>query len=99
MRLFLSILLIAALPAFAAEPAARATDAAAATGNRVAEERERDDALDRHCLRETGTRISARHSRRECSRFAGRVWSRRDLESTGRVDIADALRALDPSIR
>jgi hypothetical protein len=73
-----------------------------------ADARAQEDAAsrtDRYCLRETGTRIAAvrradtRAARDRCVASNGRVYSREDLDSTGRVDIADALRALDPSIR
>lgn len=54
----------------------------------------------RHCLRETGTRIRVRaEGGRRCSPASGRVWTREDLERTGHVDLADALRTLDVSIR
>ena len=59
----------------------------------------------RDCLRETGTRITAlrragnRADRDRCVASNGRVYTRDDLDGTGRVDIGDALRALDPSIR
>lgn len=57
-------------------------------------------AVDRHCLRQTGTRIvSWRDHERRCAGFAGRSYSREELQGTGRVDMGDALRALDPSIR
>jgi hypothetical protein len=69
-------------------------------------QRAHDDAFaDRFCLRHTGSRIpTARHLRsrdevHECVAGSGRVYTRADLESTGAVDIADALRRLDPSIR
>lgn len=65
------------------------------------------------CLRSTGSRIAprarpsdrdtaadaARTKRPDCVTTHGRVYTRRDLDSTGAVDIADALRRLDPSIR
>lgn len=56
---------------------------------------------DRRCLRETGSRIPARRGLRRdaCLPGNGRSYSREDLERTGEVDIADALRRLDPSIR
>lgn len=38
-------------------------------------------------------------SRRDCLAVNGRVYSRDDIDRTGRVDIGDALRALDPAIR
>ena len=68
--------------------------------------------VDRHCLRQTGSRIVARANTtraraasnrdasqgRQCVAANGRVYSREDLERTGEVDIVDALRKLDPSI-
>lgn len=59
--------------------------------------------VDRLCLRETGTRIRSRAprpgARDTCpSVLPGRVYTQDDLRSTGEVDIADALRRLDPSI-
>jgi len=68
--------------------------------------------IDRHCLRQTGSRIVPRANStrartasnrdemqaRQCIAANGRVYSREDLERTGEVDIADALRKLDPSI-
>lgn len=77
----------------------------------------RDDVLERHCLRHTGSRVHMRTvaraadagtdanadtrvaTRRDCLAVNGRVYTRDDIDRTGRVDIADALRALDPSIR
>ena len=60
-----------------------------------------DRLSDRLCLRSTGTRIINRRDTRNAQRCVaanGRVYSRDDLRDTGRVDMADALRALDPSI-
>lgn len=67
--------------------------------------------IDRYCLRHTGSRIVARdntlryRSARDADRRGqrciagnGRVYSREDIERTGEIDIADALRKLDPSI-
>lgn len=60
---------------------------------------------DRYCLRYTGTRIDLRrHDRTSgfeqgCVASGGRVYTREDLERTGEVDIANALRKLDPAIR
>lgn len=61
------------------------------------------------CLRSTGSRIpprvraddagDAKASRPACVPANGRVYTREDLRSTGEVDIADALRRLDPAIR
>lgn len=67
--------------------------------------------IDRNCLTRTGSRIVARDSttrstRERNEKFAGRcvpangrVYSREDIERTGEVDIANALRKLDPAIR
>jgi hypothetical protein len=57
---------------------------------------------DRYCLRQTGTRIrhtaDTRRSAR-CNQMAnGRAYTREDIDLTGEVDIAAALRKLDPSI-
>lgn len=55
---------------------------------------------DRNCLRYTGTRIIQRDKpARRCIAQHGRVYTREDLYRTGEVDIAQALRRLDPSIR
>ncbi|MGH8078078.1 MAG: hypothetical protein ACREPE_12240 [Lysobacter sp.] len=65
--------------------------------------------IDRNCLKHTGSRIVARYNAQRTARASGdktkrcvgafgRVYSREDLDSTGEVDIADALRKLDPSI-
>ena len=54
---------------------------------------------DRHCLRQTGSRITARRASeaRRCTAI-GRVYTQDDLRRTGHIDVADALRTLDPSI-
>ena len=68
--------------------------------------------IDRNCLRQTGSRIVAnananatrsasdRSDKRgqRCVAANGRVYSREDIDRTGEVDIADALRKLDPAI-
>ena len=60
------------------------------------------DAVDRVCLRETGTLIRTRRAARAGERCPshqfGRVYTQEDLRSTGQTDIAQALRMLDPSI-
>lgn len=61
---------------------------------------------DRYCLRETGSHLSShlyaksRDGRKfdDCVNASGRVYTRKDLERTGSVTTADALRRLDPSI-
>lgn len=92
----LTAVLAVAAPAMAVEPAPPARDTAAT----ATAERDRDaESVDRHCLRETGTHIRARTGHRRCAPFAGRVWTREDLDRTGHTDIASALRTLDVSIR
>jgi outer membrane cobalamin receptor len=91
--------------------------AAAAQGNPPTEEPEEaastslkaeadaDAKIDRFCVRETGSRITAsrnartKQEQKECVAAGGRVYTRADIDSTGSTDIADALRRLDPSIR
>ncbi|MCD9031403.1 hypothetical protein LDO32_06640 [Luteimonas sp. Y-2-2-4F] len=66
---------------------------------------ERAAANERFCIQETGSRIVAsrnarsRGERDECVNAGGRVYTREEIDRTGSVDIRDALRRLDPSIR
>ena len=100
-------LLIAANASAQAAPAE--TTAQAQPDMVVSGQTEQDDRAlrSRTCLRSTGSRIlAARNERAEkdgkgqrCIAAAGRVYTQRDLDSTGHTDIADALRTLDPSIR
>ncbi|GAB3088878.1 hypothetical protein [Lysobacter terrae] len=91
----------AAQPQANPSPAPNA-DAAAASQDAA----KKTDMDDRHCLRYTGTRITHRSDERSdgkkqrmCSNGQiGRAYTREDLDRTGRIDIADALRTLDPSI-
>lgn len=87
-----------------AEPAAG--QAAASDAGQAADRRLRSD---RNCLRETGSRIVARDNARvaagkapargaRCVSAHGRSYGRDDLDRTGGMDVADALRRLDPSI-
>ena len=66
--------------------------------------------IDRNCLRQTGSRIVARANAtrsasdrsdkrgQRCVAANGRVYSREDIERTGEIYLADALRKLDPAI-
>lgn len=64
-------------------------------------------ANDRNCLRQTGSRITARENldaRRagkpeRCANATGRAYDRDDIERTGASTVAEALRRLDPAIR
>ncbi len=49
------------------------------------------------CLRETGTRIPTKPG--ECVSAPGTSYSREVLQETGRVNLDDALRQIDPRIR
>lgn len=51
----------------------------------------------RYCLRHTGSRIQSR-AKQDCAAY-GRRYDRDDLQRTGEVDVASALRKLDPSVR
>lgn len=69
---------------------------------------DRDAVSDHTCLRQTGSRIVASanaradagkdKSKRQCTSAPGRSYSREDIDRTGAVDLADALRRLDPSV-
>lgn len=70
------------------------------------------DPGDRNCLRYTGSYIIASENRRNarqaaasgerakpvCNGSAGRSYSQDDLRNTGAIDLADALRRLDPAV-
>ncbi len=61
----------------------------------------------RNCMRTTGSRIVAAENMRaekhgkpqRCASGPGRVYSSDDLERTGHINLLDALRSLDTSIR
>lgn len=67
--------------------------------------------VDRNCMRYTGTRIISRYNTtrsaaarekadkdKVCVGTFGRAYSREDIDRTGEVDLADALRKLDPAV-
>jgi hypothetical protein len=95
--------LVVAGAAQAAQPQGTQVQATAqATASVPQDEARKPDANDRYCLRHTGTRIAMRTDRRKpraCTNAAfGRGYSREDLDRTGEIDIAAALRKLDPAI-
>lgn len=51
---------------------------------------------DRRCVRETGTRIPARDDD-GCTALPGDSYDRDDIDRTGAIDTADAIRKLSPS--
>lgn len=85
-------------PAPPVEPQVAVADAVAPEATEQAATR---DLNDRNCLKHTGTRISPRADRngRKCANVVGRAYNRDDLNRTGAVDLADALRRLDPAVR
>ena len=102
-RIVLATLLSVALPVFAQDAAPAAAPAQPASQPAAARTQDDDAAVDRFCLRETGSLIRRRAAKadgRTCaSGQPGRVYTQDDLRSTGEVDIANALRRLDPAIR
>jgi hypothetical protein len=54
-------------------------------------------AVERTCLRATGSHI--RRAGDSCLPVAGRAYGKRDIERTGRTDMAQALVTMDPSVR
>jgi hypothetical protein len=108
-RVMISLLgaLAFAAAAQTSEPQVAQPSATAETAAATQDEAKKPDVNERNCLRQTGTRISSGtqvssradgHKDRKCTGANGRAYTREDLERTGEVDIADALRKLDPSI-
>lgn len=60
----------------------------------------KDDVSDRNCLKETGSRLTPRPDSRgrKCVNASGRAYTREDMDSTGAIDLHDALRRLDPAV-
>ena len=64
-------------------------------------------ANDRNCMRDTGSLITVSENQRarrdgkqeKCVSAIGRSYSREDIDRTGSIDLRDALRRLDTSIR
>lgn len=95
--LSLSMVLFLLGPACAAAP----EQAATSEGRDPAVEQKTDAAdrgRERHCLRQTGTRIVQRDKSR-CLYLPGRVYTQDDLRSTGARDVGEALQRLDPAFR
>lgn len=104
--LFAAMLYACAFATGAQAPAA--ADRAVAQGARVGADAHRAAEQDaqaaatsradqRYCLRQTGSRIQSR-AKQDCAAY-GRRYDRDDLQRTGEVDVASALRKLDPSVR
>jgi hypothetical protein len=50
-----------------------------------------------HCVKDTGSYI--KRPDRQCNNNAGTSYSQQELEDTGRISTADALKQLDPRIQ
>lgn len=62
------------------------------------EVQDQDELLKSACVRETGSRLR-NHARLEYERcLAGRSFDRDDIDRTGEMDLARAIRKLDPAI-
>lgn len=97
-RLLLTALLAGVVPAAFAQAAPAEPTAPPAT--QVADATQ-EPLSERYCLRETGSRIVARQNakgQKRCNAMPGRAYTRDDLDRTGQVNIADALRMLDSSV-
>lgn len=79
----------------AAQPAAQA-DARADANADAQVQPAKKKLSDARCLRQTGSRIQSK-SKQDCAAY-GRSYSRDDLNGTGEVDVASALRKLDPAV-
>ena len=84
-------------PATPATTATPATPVAVATETTVVTPAETAKAeLDPGCVRESGTRLKKR-DKKGCTGAPGSSYSRADIDRTGAVDTADAIRKLSPS--
>jgi len=75
--------------------------AACASNPRTADERAAQNAavaktVQETCIKDTGSRIKSKEG--DC-RGPGRTYSRDDLDRTGEINAADALRKLDPALQ
>ncbi len=83
------------------QPAIEPSQASATDADKADAVERKADLSDTHCLKQTGSRIAPRADKqgRKCVSANGRSYSKEDLDRTGEIDLADALRRLDPAIR
>lgn len=105
------ILLAALLTAFAGAAVAQTVTVTKESGETEAVQTAEAEAPAREpvrtCMRSTGSRVVAAQNMRaekegkpqRCATGFGRVYTSDDLDRTGHINIADALRSLDTSIR
>lgn len=79
-------------PAAPVEATGPAAETKVITGDNIAKA-----AHDNGCIRETGTRLKRRDAK-GCTGAPGESYSRADIDRTGAVDTADALRRLSPRV-
>lgn len=99
-RLLMTALLASAMPMVFAQTAPAEADVAPSAQSAGAAAQPK--LSERHCLRETGSHVVARHDAKApkpCNGLPGRAYTREDLDRTGHLNIADALRTLDPAVR
>jgi hypothetical protein len=96
-------------PVAAAQPAASpetavaetraATPATDADAEAASAATEKPPVSEANCVRQTGSRIRPRDHKTACNGLPGRAYTKEDLDRTGHLNLADALRSLDSSIR
>ncbi|HEX4854518.1 hypothetical protein [Arenimonas sp.] len=87
-----------ATPATGTDAGDEATPPAAPAADARAEDLADAEAThDRHCLRDTGTRIK-RRDRRGCTPGIGESYTGEELRQTGATNTAEALRLLSPRV-
>jgi hypothetical protein len=90
-------LILGVLVAVAAFGCATATSQRSPADSRVANAKPATSP-DSHCVVDTASRIK-RPADRLCSATPGTTYSQQEIQDTGRIDVADALRQLDPRIQ
>lgn len=97
-QLLLTALLVGAMPAVFAQTG---TSEPVTASNNARNDEAGEPLSDRNCLRETGSRIVARQNakgQKRCTGMPGHAYTREDLDRTGQINTADALRTLDASV-
>lgn len=106
-RLLLAALLIAFAGTAAAQTVTITKESGESDTVRTAEAAAPAPRPARNCMRHTGSRIVVAENMRaekqgkpqRCANGPGRVYSSDELDRTGHINLAEALRSLDPSIR
>lgn len=82
------------------KPVEDAAVATASDADATVQPAAKDEASDRNCLKETGSRLAPRADSkgRKCVNATGRAYNRDDIDRTGAVDLGDAIRKLDPAV-